>query len=613
MKRRMDPEAYIRWALDDARTLEERYTTELLVEQAEQTWHALNKTGQHRDWQEGMERKRQRYLNPAYDPHYTEMSVRRAAEIFPRMTQWSIGAGYQERPVRDISVIRFLTALETLSISCDIPDISLVAELPALRALSLHSPLCEDYRPLARCTGLRSLTLSLGVPWPEVAGIEKLQQLETLVLGGNLLVFERGISFPLVREGSLNCSPLCARSMREMPQLPACEFLTLAGVDSLDGIDRFPRLRNLMLNCCVRDFAPLAALADLTWFHHAGGTPLDVAPLARLPRLLVASFHTQHVWGVEKAPLRDYSPITASRTLRELHVVGCPPLEVEVAAINATLPPWDDLLLAPSPRAVPPLRMIIAPHTHHPRRNAAHRGPDEPELQDKGIRKCEEQWVARFARQFIAERIGHTDWGDVKTRGESRSMCVVVECYEVVERLPEIIDAAREAMARLRYEYLGDLWISLTVPVQKPTPVQLDMLRQYQEDMDRADHERRQKEQRERLEREYLLQLKKQEGAPIDPEEFAPGEQEQLPPPPWEIEEDEPGGDDDGEGGIAVKHKPDPPPDPWDNEHPLADNYRLSATFTLEKIWFDPRQAGLAIHLMGREADEEIPDEKQQS
>ena len=36
--------------------------------------------------------------------------------------------------------------------------------------------------------------------------------------------------------------------------------------------------------------------------------------------------------------------------LRELHVSGCPPLEMEAAIVNAGLRPWDDLLLAPEPR-----------------------------------------------------------------------------------------------------------------------------------------------------------------------------------------------------------------------------------------------------------------------
>src|SRR4029434_3529418 len=102
---------------------------------------------------------------------------------------------YQERPVRDMAVLRFLPALKTLTVDCDIVDLSLLTELPNLRTLSFSSRVCEDYRPLSRCTQLQHLHLSLSVHWPETEGLEKLQQLESLTPTGNLLVFARGLTF----------------------------------------------------------------------------------------------------------------------------------------------------------------------------------------------------------------------------------------------------------------------------------------------------------------------------------------------------------------------------------------------------------------------------------
>jgi hypothetical protein len=54
---------------------------------------------------------------------------------------------------------------------------------------------------------------------------------------------------------------------------------------------------------------------------------------------------------------------------------------------------------------------------------------------------------------------------------------------------------------------------------------------------------------------------------------------------------------------VAVRKKPDPPPSWLDNEHPLADNYRLFAHLTLSRIWFVPYQRELAVYLMRREPD----------
>src|SRR5207249_907431 len=87
--RQMDTEAFTRWALDDARTVEERFTVELLVEESVHTWHLRHETGKYERWETKRERDRQRLLNPAYQPSYSEESLRRAGEILAGQTSWS--------------------------------------------------------------------------------------------------------------------------------------------------------------------------------------------------------------------------------------------------------------------------------------------------------------------------------------------------------------------------------------------------------------------------------------------------------------------------------------------------------------------------------------------
>jgi len=602
----MDTEAFIRWALDDARTVEERYTTELLVESVMSAWHYKHKTGVTFSWDEMRERRRQRKLNPAYEPSYSEESLRRAAEIFPERKEITLHDW--DRAVRDVSVLRFFPWIEKLSVTGEVPECAIFADLPCLRSLGFSSPACEDYRPLARCTGLKSLSLSLATHWPETAGLETLQELETLSLKGNLLVLPRGSTFPKVRVGTLSCAPLNARDLGDLPQLPACEFLTLSGVERLDGIEASPRLRNLTLTACVRDFAPLAALPALTCFTCNGDRPVDVAPLARVPKLHYAVFQTSHNYGMDKAPLRDFSLLSASPSLRELVVTGCPPLELEVAAINALLPPCDDLFLAATPRPIPPhLWMVVASLERRPQHVESHRAPDEPELIDTGMRACEGRWVARFAEQCVTGRIGHADWGKVQANGESRGLTATVECYEVVERLPEIVEAVREVLAKLRFEYSAWVNVFLRVPPPKLSDAQAELIEKFRAEQNQADFEARQRDEQEALERRYLYDLEKKEGNPIDPQEFAAPAPAPLPPPPWERDEDE--DDDDDSGGIATKKKPDPPPSLWDDEHPLASNYTLMIQLSLDEIRILPHHRDIAVHLMRREPDEEIPDD----
>jgi hypothetical protein len=609
----MDTEALVRWALDDARTIEERYTVELVVEAAVQKWFCRHQPGGSLHWQEKVARDRQRRLNPAYEPSYSEADLCRAAETLAAETKFELTPwGYSTRIIRDIAILRYLPHVEEVLVNGDIPDCAVFAELPRLRGLSFGSRVCDDYRPIARCTGLRSLSLTIGRHWPEVSGLERLELLEGISLKGNLLVFPPGTTYPRVHTATLACEPLAARDVRSLPQVPACEILNLTGVDRLDGIEAMPGLRNLTLNAAVRSFEPLTVLRELTGFSHCGVEPLDVEPLARVPRLHYLSLQTSHAHSIEILPLRDLSPLLAAPSLRELHQKGCPPLDLEVAAINAALPPCDDLFLAPEPRPIPPVpRMVVAPISHHPKATPEQGGAIVVGPIDQMVRACEVRWVRAYFDRQITAAIGHSDWGKVHSYAASRNMDVTVESYEVVERLPTIVDAIRAALARVRADYRASLSIHLCVPPPPPSPAQKELERQFRDAQDEAEFRQREADRLEALEQQYLYQLKQQEGAPIDPEEFAaspvPREEDPSAEDDEDLDDEE---EDDGEGGVAEKKKPMPNPIFLsDDEHPLADQYRLWSTVTLDTVYFLPHARDIAIHLMAREPDVDLPAE----
>lgn len=606
----MDPEEFVRWALDDARTLEERYTTELIVDDCVQTWRYRHKIYTQDPIDARLERERQRALNPAYQPTYSEESIRRTAEVLPELNHWNYFCGYNQRPIRDLKVLRFATALDNLSLhNLQVADISPLLELSRLRVLTFSSHLCEDLGPLGRLSQLRELTLELLPNWPALAGLEQLSQLEFLSLKGNLLAFAPGTAWPSVRRGALLCGPLAARNVHDLPQLPAVEFLTLDGVERLDGIAAFSRLRNLTLEARVRDFAPLADLPHLTCFFCHADEPRDVSPLVRVPRLTFLSFDLGHKRRVVPIAPRDLSPLTDCPQLRSLKVGEGDPLTSEAAAINAGLPSWEDQLLAATPRELPPLKFAVAPWKHHPPRPTPVPEPGEFDLPDVGVCQCQGVWLSRYLTRVVTEGLDEPDWGEAGMDAQSRSFHATVESYGIVERFAEIVHWFRVAISRLRHEYRGQIMICLKVPPLKATPAQQEMERKFRDAQDQAEHENRQRERAEYLERLHRYELKKQEGMPIKPEEFAPGDALPLPPPPWESDEEE---DDDaeGDGDVAVKKKPDPPPRYDDGEHPLADNYRLLVHLSLAEAWFAPHHRDLAIYLMRRQPDLDIPDEK---
>lgn len=623
----MNTEAFIRWALDDARTVEERYTTELLVERGLSWWKSRHKIFEPTNYEAQSERRRQRAFNPAYDPRYTEQAVTRAAEAFAEIKSWSHFCGYDERPIRDLQVLRFLPQLEDVQLrGTEIADLSPLAELPNLRTLHFGSQTCRDLRPIARCVRLRDLQLYLLRHWPDVRGLETLPEVESLLLEGNLLIF-KGTVFPKVKFASLKCTPLEACSVRDLPQLPICEFLSIGGVETLDGIEAFPRLRNFTLQTPAESFEPLTQLKALTCFTAKDLEPLDVAPLTRVPNLQFLCFNTQYKIRMRPVRPRDLAPLVEAPVLRELEIVGNPLLETEAAAIQAGLPSWGDLYLRPEPRPLPLWRLLAWPGNKIPH-EPVNRLPEEPELIDIGLRERELRWAGRFMRRAIDQKLGSSDWGepgpDLSVLQDfhphviaptHRALTMEFQSFGLLDKFPLVVEAVRECLARLRPDYRVMIWVRLTVPPRKPTKAQKELQEKFDREFEDAEFERGRREREEYLERLHRYELKKQqEGTKLDPKEFAPGERQPLPEAPWEREdedEDDTGSDEDG--GVAIKEKPEPPPSPYDeNNHPLADNYTLMAWLSLAQCHVPNHQRGVAEYLLRRHCDEVIEDEKKE-
>jgi hypothetical protein len=626
----MDTEAFVRWALDDARTVEERYMTELIVEQGVQAWKWRQKIYERESYEESSARRRQRALNPAYQSKYSEQSLRRTAEAWAEVKQFHDYSSHDDRPIRDIQALRFFPTIEDVHLHrTEIADVSPLADLPRLRALHFGSHACKDLRPIGRCTGLRDLKLHLFRHWPDVRGIADLPELEMLHLEGNLLVFERAV-FRKAKFARLKCEPLEARSVRDLPQLPECEFLSLAGIETLDGVEAFPRLRNFKLESPAESFEPLTQLQHLTCLTAQDFEPIDVAPLARVPGLQFVCFNTWNKHRMRPVKPRDLAPLVDAPALRELEIIGNPLLETEAAAIQAGLPSWDDLYLLPEPRPLPAWRLLARPFNQIPRAPDVARMEGEPKIIDMGLRKRELRWVQRHLRRAIDRKLGTTDWCEAEDKTFSlmdeyhphiispthRSAGVEFQSFGLLDKIPLVVEAIRECIARLRPDYRITLDIRLKAPKRKPTPAQIELEEKFQKEQDEAEFERGWQEREEYLARLHRYELSKQQGVEIKPEEFAPGEAKPLPEPPWARDEDEDedeDGDEDGDGDIAVKEKPEPPPS-WDDdeEHPHANAYNLHADFTLTECYVPTHLKGVAEYLFRRPFDEVIEEEKKQ-
>ena len=78
---------------------------------------------------------------------------------------------------------------------------------------------------------------------------------------------------------------------------------------------------------------------------------------------------------------------------------------------------------------------------------------------------------------------------------------MTIESFAVVEKLPQILEAMREVVARLRHGYTASFMISLISPRPIPTSAQKQLEQQFQDEQDAAECERRQQETKKHLDR----------------------------------------------------------------------------------------------------------------
>lgn len=582
------------WVQQSARTQEELCAAERVMEIALVLWRQAQpedvrrQPDFYRDSREAPERKRQRQLNPAYQPTFRDADLIHAAEILPSLREVCFESC--DRPLRSLAPLAFTPAVERLEIPVsELDDLSPLSALPSLQVLHIYDQLLDDARPLAGCRGLRELHLALSRPWPLIAGLDSLPLLEVLSWHGNYFVLDQAPAFPRLRSAVFHSrASLPLRDLRQLPEMPEVELLELREVWRLDGVERYPRLRNLSLGGHIEDARPLAALAHLTHLTIAGDTLRDVAPLATLPELRSLHFRCTRP--------RDYSPLAETPRLHEVQVTGCETNRLELAALHAALTPWDEEFTLPEPRPLRPLKFLAYDHFRRRRDPSPF---DPPPLPADTPFAGDPQWHASFYRWFQHTVDAHImrlfGWKEPQREYLRPRLSACAEVYlnsfAQAERFPEVIATLRPLLARMRYPRA----VGLTVWVEKrnareffgtkPSPERLQ---------ERAAVDRWEAEKREQLEREHRYELLKAEGIPIDPAEFA------APPKASEAQEEiealpaaQP---DDEESDAPLEFDPD--------DDPLLPALSFYGILTDETFIVETHGRRAAEHYFQREAEE---------
>jgi len=358
-----------------------------------------------------------------------------------------------------------------------------------------------------------------------------------------------------------------------------------------------------MVNGTYRDLSQLVNCRGLThlWLELSIHLHLDVlrdvSPLVGLPELRYLHVRSQRP--------RDYSSLVEAPRLHEVEVIA--PLQepvkavmMEVATLNATLEPWDSEFLAALPRALPPLHVGFVDTQKKERFPELEPlpGPAPEWEKNRGFRESEGKWVAkRLSKRLRALFDDDEHWGDVAQGFGSahvtlpisdRMVGITITSQEAAERLRDVIALLRAELACLRCRWNINLTISLELPpVNDPRAMaEIERLR------DKADeeyHAMQRKEEAEFLERQHRMELQKESGGKVRPEDFAA----EAEPPPEEEEED----DDTAESELmqlAELAEPDRP-------HPLAEQYRLWGFVQESGAYFWEHHRATAQWLLGAE------------
>ncbi len=517
-------ETFADWACSPLRTLEERFGAQLLIE----TFTGLP-IPKDENWSRNYEAERlcrkERAMNPAYQPEYTREQAERAQTGLPELKK--LDGAYDDREVRDVSFLRFCPGLEELHLkNTAARDWSALGELKEMKTLWLTDQVVQDLRCIGSLTKLETLRLYLHCPWPDLSGWDRLENLREFHFHGNPLALQAIGSLPAVRKASIDHwlkYTVPVRSLHNLPDMPALTWLHLINTWQLAGIERYPLLINAEIYGYFDDLQPLAMMQNLTHLLLSGGEYETLAPIARMGNL--------HRLTVRNEQPHDYSVLCDMPRLHEVQVELCPASRMEVGSLNAGLSPWSDLFGVEPPRALPPLR-LISDKTEDPTCEARDFGGDEE------MHKSEARWFAREINHRLTRLLGK-GWGHVHVRfahGGGHEN-ISISRPEDIDQLHDIVETLRGLIASCRHLWRCHLIVDSLARYERDmqgiSDEDDDEEETFDAERERQDFEDRQQRIRERqafLERKHRLRLQQESGLPIQPEEFA------MPRP----EEDEP-------------------------------------------------------------------------
>lgn len=568
--------AFLTWAGDSNRTLEERYGILRLVEYV---WHYCYRSPDKPmlDWRTMQKTKEKRLYNPAFQPQIDPRQLQVTADLLPEVSRVAFEAHAEDRPLRDLSFLAFLPNLQVFDLAgIEMESLEGLQHLENLRELSIHSNDLEDYRALAACRDLRKIVIHTKHPWPEIRVFAELPHLEELSWNGNGRALADIPSLPALRKLHIESSYYSSdaansiRDLHHLPEMPRLDYFWGGWFYRLDGIERYPTLRFLAIRGWFRSLSGVESLKSLSHLRVTAPRLDEVSTLAAIPAV-------QHFALCCERP-QDWGVLMESETLREVFHHGFEGDQPDFETLRMLIPTYDDIFGLAEPRPLAPIRLLVRGSLEDPGFQDCGLSPEFPDGSDGwdghlGMRQSEGWWASERLHSALRDagylklqgiRLTHKPPGhyelftNVPSPHLRRMLSITILKSEAIARIPGIFQCIRQTLAAMRHPWQvyvtvdpepdADTWDESWKEMRNPS---------YAEEMEELEREREYQRQRREilLSDQHRLRLLQELGE--DTSNFKPTPlplRPEEPAYPSEEPDDENGDDeddDDEDGGIA--------------------------------------------------------------
>jgi Leucine-rich repeat (LRR) protein len=444
--------SFIEYASSSGLTLDEIYTIELLIERVRNNFDP--------DYWDDRSARYDAREKSNYKPNFSKKHVAPAAQELQKLSWLSFQRLRDaKRPVRDLKALRFLPALSGLVlINNDISDISAIANCKMLKRLSLsHNPI-RDISVLAECANIEDLSLK-HIPVSDLAVLQCLPKLRELSLSASQIpAFKRLECLPALRK--LEFSLETFDSFKDFPRMPELRMVRFAHVESLDGLEKFPKLENLVsLSGTFVSLEPLRDAKTLTHIKISNSRIDSVEPLARLPALRVFEVNTD-------AGKLDLTPLKSVPLLHETSV-QCRQKELaSIKKLRASLSSWDIEFRSSKPRHLPSLELEVVDQETFDVYNSKKPFNLTKADANEEMLKSELQWLDQQIDEFLAGDLAkYLDYEIPCQWGGARSRPVFLFSDEAAGAFPQLVLGIQKILSRAKMD-----WIIFSQSVDEAEP-----------------------------------------------------------------------------------------------------------------------------------------------